>query len=392
MDTSKEKEATEKLIKIWKVISWLDDKRWNQVERPDAFVEKVINAKELQPTQKILIHWLIYITDRVKKADVLWETSPAKVKKLVVEYFSKDLSEKEQVIELCKKYEKENEIRAFPADLESIKRTLILLLEYDKDIISFITRRLSEWEKKYPDTFCPRIAFSLYLLSYKDVGSLARSGEQRRQNQDELNEKTEEATGLLKDDGQFEEEFEEWYDGKYNGSKRWNNKRTWAALRDYKKFISLKSIFINGVTDQTNKKIWKKDFNKQLELPGDIWNVRFFENCIRPIAEKMGIRGRKAPEVVRNLWEKIRSKCPESYPEQFDISFDFAPRMCEKNLCAICPFGSNGVKLICIPTEDKYCPVALTCCGYVVKCSDKQDKCLLEEGIGKGTCEGGHIS
>lgn len=385
MNTSKDKTCEETLIEIFKVISWLDDKRWNQVERPDIFAEKVIKAKELQPAQKILIHWLIYITNRGKQADILWEKNTPKIKELVARYFADSLLEKEEVKELCEKHEKENKIGAFPADLESIKRTLILLLEYDKDIIGFITRKLPEWKKKYPEKFCARIAFSLYLLSYKNVGSFAKSEKWRRKKQDELNKEMEDVKDTLSDNDKFEKQFERWY------GQRWH-KRIWAALRDYKKFISLKDIFINGVTDQTNKKIWKKDFNKQLELPGDIWNVRFFENCIRPIAEKMGIRGRKAPEVVRNLWEKIRSKCPESYPEQFDISFDFAPRMCEKNLCAICPFGSNGVKLICIPTEDKYCPVALTCCGYVVKCSDKQNKCLLEEGIGKGTCKGGHIS
>lgn len=388
MDMSKNETCEKTLIEIFKVISWLDDKRWNPVERldvfPNIFVEKVIKAKELQPTQKILIHWLIYITNRGKQADVLWEKNTPKIKELVVRYFADGLSEKE-VKELCEKHEKENKIGAFPADLESIKRTLILLLEYDKDIIGFITKKLSQWEKKYPEKFCARIAFSLYLLSYKGVGSLAKSKERRRQNQDGLNKEMEDVKDTLSDNDKFEKQFERWY------GQRWH-KRTWAALRDYKKSISLKDIFINGMTDQTNKKIWGEDFTRQLELPGDLWNARFFENCIRPIAEEMGTRGTKAPKVVRNLWEKIRSKCPESYPEQFDISFEFTPRMCNKKLCAICPFGSNGAKLICIPTKDKYCPVALSSCGYVAKCTGNQKKCIVKEGIGKGTCKGRHIS
>ncbi|MHC5061857.1 MAG: hypothetical protein ACYTFK_12325 [Planctomycetota bacterium] len=383
MDTSKNKtyKETQSLIKIFNVISWLDNRRW-ELERPNVFpgnfVKGVINAPELKPEQKILIHWLIYITDRVKKADVLWETSSNKIKSLVVEYFNKNLSEKEQVIELCKKYEKKNEIRAFPADLESIIRTLIILLGYNKNIIAFITRKLSEWEADDPDRFCPRISFSLYLLSYKDVGSLARSRERRENNKVALNKKTEEAMAILNNDYQFEKEFDKWY------KQRWH-KRTWAALRDYKKFKPLKNIFIDGMTNQTNKNIWRKDFNKQLELPGDIWNIRFFENCIKPIAQDMGIRG-DARRVVRKLWEEIKPECPESYPEQFDVSFDFTPRMCQKNLCDICPFGPNGVKLICIPTEGKYCPVALACCEYIVKCTGNQEKCIFKEGIGRGVC------
>ncbi len=387
MDMSKNENCEKTLIEIFKVISWLDDKRWNHERAdvfPDIFVEKVIKTEKLEPRQKILIHWLIYITDRGKRADVLWEKNTPKIKELVVRYFADGLSEKEEVKKLCEKHEKENKIRAFPADLESIKRTLTLLLEYDKDIISFITRKLSKWETNYPEEFCPRIAFSLYLLSYKGVGSLAKSKMLREQNQDGLNEEMKDVKDALSDNDKFEKQFERWY------GQRWH-KRTWAALRDYKKFRPLRDTFITGINVQTNKDIWRKDFTKQLELPGDIWNARFFKNCIRPIAKKMGIKGSEAPKVARALWEKIRSKCPESYPEQFDISFDFTPRMCEKNLCAICPFGSNGAKLICIPTEDKYCPVALTCCGYIVKCDGNQEKCIIKEGIGKGTCKG-HIS
>lgn len=376
------------LIEIFKVISWLDDKRWKEeIRRPDTFVEEILEVDELQPAQKILVHWLIYITDRGKRADVLWENSTPKIRELVRCYSDSKVSRKEQVIELCKKYEDEgkNKIQAFPADLESIKRTLILLLNYDKDIINFMTRKLSKWENKYPDNFCPRIAFSLYLLSYKYVGSLARKKDLREQNENNLNEKMEEVKDILNDDEKFIEEFKKWYDG----SERWH-KRVWAALRDYKKFSLLSQIFIKGIKDEANQDVWKKDFSKQLELPGDIWNIRFFEKCIKPIAEDMGLflRDKKAPEVVRDLWERIKFECPESYPEQFDITFDFVSRMCDKNFCNICPFGPKGAELTCIPSEDKYCPLALISCGYIVKCTRNQGECIIKEGIGKGTCKG----
>lgn len=150
------------LVEIFEVISWLDNKRWKQeVERPDTFVKQILQIGELQPAQKILAHWLIYITDRGKQADILWENNTPKIKELVVRYSGEDLVEKEQITKLCKEFEEENKIQAFPADLESIKRTLILLLEYDKDIINFMTKRLSEWKIKYKENFCPRIAFSL---------------------------------------------------------------------------------------------------------------------------------------------------------------------------------------------------------------------------------------
>ncbi|MCK5176072.1 MAG: hypothetical protein KAR47_21935 [Planctomycetes bacterium] len=380
MNTSKDNAYEKRLLNIFKVISWLDHKRWNQEEwidvLPIKFVEEVITP-DLQPSQKILIHWLIYVTNRVKQADTIWERNTDSIKNLVVSYSADGWSEKD-IARLCKKHE--NDIKGLPADLESIKRTLILLLEYDKDIIGFITRKLSQWDSKCSKKVCARIAFSLYLLSYKGVGSLAKSKKGRRKEQDGLNKAMDDAKQVLSNNVEFEKQFERWH------GRRWH-KRIWAALRDYTKCEPLREIFIEGMADTEKKKIWREGFNKQLELPGDIWNARFFQRCIEPITEAMAVNGKGASKVVRELWEKIKCKCPESYPEQFDVSFDFAPRMCAKNLCAICPFGPNGAEDICIPTQDKCCPVALTSCGYVVKCSSEQGECILKDGIGKGACE-----
>ena len=102
----------------------------------------------------------------------------------------------------------------------------------------------------------------------------------------------------------------------------------------------------------------------------------------------MGIRSKKAPKVIRDLWNEIKNDHPELYPEQFDVTFDFVPRMCEKKLCEACPFGKNGAELICIPDKDKYCPVALISCGYVFKCVGNQGDCTIKENIGKNTCKG----
>ena len=375
------------LIEIFKVISWLDEKRWKEeIRRPDIFVEEVLENKELLPTQKILIHWLIYITDRGKRADILWEKSTPKIKELVIKYFDKKISKKEYAIELFENWEKEekNKIPAFPSDLESIKRTLLILLDYDKDIIHFITRKLSEWSMNYPENYCPRVAFSLYLLSYKDVGSLAREKKLREFSQDELNKKMDVAKEILNDDAKFEKEFRKWY----SGNERWH-KRIWAALRDYKKHRLIQGTFTEGIRENANRNVWKKDFTEQLELPGDIWNTRFFEKCIKPIAETIGVNENNAPKVVRILWEKIKFMCPETYPEQFDITFDFVPRMCNKKLCDVCIFGKNGVDLICTPMKDKYCPVTVLSCGYIAWCIDEQEDCILKKGISRGICSGG---
>lgn len=95
------------------------------------------------------------------------------------------------------------------------------------------------------------------------------------------------------------------------------------------------------------------------------------------------------PKVIRELYNQLKNskEVNDFYPEQFDITFDFVPRMCNKKLCNVCLFGNNGVEKICIPTDDKYCPVALVSCDYIATC--KRDDCILKDGIGKGICRGG---
>jgi hypothetical protein len=371
-----------KLINLFKVITWFDEKRWNQEIIQDTFYRQVLNDNTLQPEQKILIHWLIYITDRGKRADILWEKNTCLIKKLVVNYFQNTVKNTEDVDELFKEHndDKSKQIWAYPADLESIRRTLILLLDYDKNIINFMTRKLSDWKSNYPENFIPRIAFSLYLLSYKDVGAKARTKDLKEKSRDILNEIMNKAKSILDNNDDFEKEFKDWY----HGDKRWH-KRVWAALRDYKKYEQLFNVFMKGIKSEDIQKIWRENFCNQLELPGDIWNIRFFEKCIKPIANdlRLSLRGKNAPRVIRELWEKIKPQ--ESYPEQFDITFDFTSRMCNRNFCVICPFGC-GAEMICIPSGDKkYCPVALIACGYIVKCDD--NKCIIKDGVGRNICQ-----
>ena len=67
--------------------------------------------------------------------------------------------------------------------------------------------------------------------------------------------------------------------------------------------------------------------------------------------------------------EQIDSGCPE----QFDITFDFVPRMCTQSNCSLCPYGKEiglgqDLSKICIKDSSKYCPVVLVCCGYKKMC------------------------
>jgi len=126
----------------------------------------------------------------------------------------------------------------------------------------------------------------------------------------------------------------------------------------------------------------------QIELPGDVWNNSplFRDNLFANVLALNTIpKTWSMPKIIREIYTQVKSDTIKNfYPEQFDITFDFVPRMCNKKLCNVCLFGKNGVDFICIPTKDKYCPVALLSCGYIAKC--KEENCILKKEISKGIC------
>jgi len=176
-----------------------------------------------------------------------------------------------------------------------------------------------------------------------------------------------------------------------------NKKRLWCCVRDYKKGIfqrifnkAIKEAFPNEATDLI--RIWNNLPMDHIELPGDVWNNSpLFRD--RLFADVLNISSLleswRMPRIIRELYRELSSSknADAFYPEQFDITFDFVPRMCSKKLCNVCPFGKNGADSICIPTSNKYCPVALVTCGYVAKCVGEHGDCAIREELGKKICQ-----
>ena len=309
----------------------------------------------------------------------------------------KDYSERKSVDDVreCVKslYDGDKKIRAYPADVKSIWRTLVILLDkrYEKNIIRFMTEKISEWGT---ENFCSKVAFRLYLLSYSDIGKpnkdevkeLLNGG---KRGEDELKNKIKEAKAILKNSRMFKEEYKKWF----GSDQRWHSKRLWAALRDYKKHETLSEIFIKGI-EKNKQELWEENFNEeQLELPGDVWNNKpsFRNNIFAELIDIPNIpKSWEMPRIIRQLYGQMKkaNKVPSNfYPEQFDVTFDFVPRMCEKWLCDVCPFGKDGAKSICKP-GGQYCTVALVTCGYLVKC--EEEGCVIKDkdDVGKGICQG----
>ena len=180
---------------------------------------------------------------------------------------------------------------------------------------------------------------------------------------------------------------------------RWH-KRTWAALRDYLKG-SLHRNYICKVLDAYERKYpdyvlkrWRnpEPYLDQLELPGDIWNNEFFKRIELYVKDITGKEYRgKSPQAIRNVYDRLRDEASRRklYPEQFDVTFDFA-QICRDKNCNICPLSPAALHInkLCIGelsgAKEKYCPLLSTICQYFVLCNPTG--CPVFKNITQGLC------
>lgn len=376
------------LIKIFKAISWLDSQRWDTGDNYN-FINFFRN--DLTNCEKILTHWICYITDRQMPFEIVWDKGGYVFSELVYEYSRDGISPQQILNNHYEKYIDKNgkELFRFKSkdgvtfasryvtdDYQNILQTLEVLNDqrYKRNILVFIADIIQKFRHK--NDFLIRITCGLHLLTYQL--------ENKKTNSKKI-------IGILNDDEKFEKKLKQFKRTSTNGKKR-----LWCCVRDYKKGLyheifnnAIKEIPNNDSTTLTN--VWNKLPMDQIELPGDVWNNSplFRDNLFASILDINNIpKTWGMPKIIRELYNQLKNseEVKDFYPEQFDITFDFVPRMCNKKLCNVCPFGNNGVESICIPTDDKYCPVALVSCGYITTC--KGDDCILKDNIGKGICRG----
>jgi hypothetical protein len=168
----------------------------------------------------------------------------------------------------------------------------------------------------------------------------------------------------------------------FKKEKIFNQKRAWCSLRDFFKSPEFNSYFKSALLEENidfeKLELFSLKSFQQFELPGDVWNNNSkFRNCILENTEYENSK-KSLNKILRDYFEKNKDSLGENYPEQFDITFDFVPRMCENNNCDICPIGlikGNGkseFEKICVIDTRFYCPVALTNCNYKVECFGKE--------------------
>jgi len=372
---------TDRLVSLAKVVSWLDSARWTG-RQPDNPALRVVEGA--RAGDRILGHWLTYVTDRMRPWEDVWYRGALIFSRVAVDY----ATEKPQpgaVDEFLECYRApaapgqkmrgwrplvEDDVpyrSRYPDDDASIYRTLKLLAHLGWSLDSWLKELIHDLGGQ--GNALRRIAQRLDILTYR------------------LTITDDEALTFLNNEEALAKDFLRW-----NPRAHADRKRLWAALRDYRKPGSRWHDYLQdcGVS-------WpQENFDlAQLELPGDVWNARFFEHLVEPLAKRAGIEivGNSAL-VARRIYDVVRRLDPGTafYPEQFDVSFDFAQRMCDTMACWCCPFWKRRPPFTASPIElcrreqGVPCALALVTCGYLAEPSDSG--CPFCQGLADGLCDG----
>jgi hypothetical protein len=230
--------------------------------------------------------------------------------------------------------------------------------------------------------FIQRVLFSHYLMTYNDIGQPTRNDLiDFNKNLWKAERNTEKTLAIIQSDKKFE--IEHRY---FSVIKKYSQKRAWCSLRDFFKSPEFNGYFRNALSENG---FYEEDFLQlfafeslqQFELPEDVWNnnSRFRDF----ILEGTDYQKSKQPlnKILRHYYDKNKNELSGCYPEQFDITFDFVPRMCAMNNCDICPIGFLKQKKLanfhktCVKNSTLYCSAAMINCNYKIECVG--DDCKL---------------
>jgi hypothetical protein len=375
----------------------LDEARWRS--QPDL---TLVNLCEdaLSSGEKLLAHWLAYITDRQTPFRRVWEVGGYVLSHLVHAYVSAPATNVRDVFDDylrnadgrflldCQLEEHNRRLerygvhegpvqfasRYMPEDAALIFRTLAVLDSVAGRSMGRFVGQTVEPGLAFDDAILS-VARGLDQLTYCVGGALSTSGLEKR-----LEKEVVRAPRFQLEEGHKMPHF--------------SRKRLWAALRDYLKHPELNTYFVNALKEANvpGADRWARS-NPELvaalhvlELPGDVWNnaetfrTGLFSPYLAGERKSWGM-----PRTIREIYDRLAAEDEiRFYPEQLDVTFDFVPRMCEQQMCGACPFGA-GIEHMCSDDTDLWCPVVLGCCGYTVTC--EPDGCMLRDGVVRGLCQ-----
>ncbi|MEJ5260348.1 MAG: hypothetical protein WHS88_09185 [Anaerohalosphaeraceae bacterium] len=389
-------------------MSFYDQCRWEEANNYN-FIN--FFRPNLDADTKILTHWLSYITDRQMPFKRIWDIGGFVFSEMVYElkrkktldllnpeaqnsfieenggkftFISQSAAGENRVLAAYGEFPENERVtfksRFFPSDYMAILYTLVFLEDYGYSFSKFIKEVYCRHKDKAD--FIKRILFSLSLVTYEGIGQpKSKNIKKFASNERRAKERKDEIKRVLDNAGEFNRKYSEFLEGRI-----YNQKRAWCSLRDYLKSPVLKEYFRKalrerGLCDDDFKRLFSYQALTQLELPGDVWNNNSkFRKCILRDTAYEDLT-KALNRILREFYDTNHKEI-DGYPEQFDITFDFVPRMCEKNNCTLCPIykldnEENYFSKICIQDESKFCPVALISCNYKSSCKGKNNCKLI---------------
>jgi len=392
------------LGRILGIFSKLDEIRWSNRTNYN-----LINYcyEDLTPDEKLLTHWLCYITDRQTPFMRIWEVGGYVFSYFVRTYTRESFSPQQVFYEYYDKHSAQFHVplispnkrlssfginsgpvkfasRYMPADAISIWRTAYLLDRLSQKSFAGFLKMIVHDEIDNHSAI-RKMAAMLHFLSYVDIGQIKSTGVEKRIN--EIIPHLELQISKIKSDpNKFIEKVA-------LGFYPYNKKRLWCSIRDYLKSPEFNDFLVQALNneDSSQAKRWmRNDLNLKLaletiELPGDVWNNNktFKDGLFTPYLNQIP-KTWDMPRTVREIYKEQKSKLEGFYPEQLDVTFNFVLKMCGVRACNICLFGS-GIKLLCHSQAGLYCPVVFSSCGYIHVCSPNE--CRLKNDSVAGKCQ-----
>ncbi|MFO7957388.1 MAG: hypothetical protein R6X33_09835 [Candidatus Brocadiia bacterium] len=386
-----------KLKVILETFASLDEARWRS--KPGRTLVNFCQDG-LSSGEKLLVHWLAYITDRRTPFRRIWELGGYVLSHLVRAYVSASatnvrdvfdnylrkadgrfllecqLEEPNQRLERYGVYEGPVQFasRYMPEDAALIFRTLAVLDSVAGRSMGRFVGQTVEPGLAFDEAILS-VARGLDELTYCVGGALSTSELERRLQKEVVR-------------------AAEFHLGAAHEIPHFRRKRLWAALRDYLKRPELNTYFVDALREAEVPGADRWDGSNPelvgalhvLELPGDVWNnaETFRTGLFSPylIGER---KSWDMPRTIREVYDRLAAEDEIGfYPEQLDVTFDFVPRMCEQQMCRACPFGA-GVAQLCHEDREVWCPVVLSCCGYTVRC--EPNSCTLRDDAVLGLCQ-----
>lgn len=404
--------------KKFEVINFIDQCRWDASCLNNYGLINYAHV-DMSDDLKLLTHWISYITDRQMQFEQIWEVGGFVFSDMLKHY--KDLEEGICVLSvgsptsffekkhqgdytfkskllapegnrmLSKNNRSEGETvsfisRFYPSDYVSMVYTLHTLEAFERDFINYMVAIINcMTSEAYSCKDLVRgLLYGLFILTYDSIGQPSKEQLDDPIWVKKAEQRTKSILELFSDNREFNSRIKKFY----GSNRQYQIKRVWCCLRDYIKSPEFgeyfkQGLFNRGVDSSIVDALFSYEAKCYLELPGDVWNNNStFRKCLLSDV-KLSEKDRSLPfnKLLRLLYE--REDISIGYPEQFDATFDFVPRMCEKELCNICPFKAvtekNNIMKICVDSENKYCTIAMICGGYICKCNPT--KCLLKETL-----------